>query len=69
MLEKILTFLTAENLSAGFVYVVGSIVGAYAARGYTPLQWGGAAMAVIGAILIAVMVRMWPVKQKAKAKV
>lgn len=67
MLDKILNVLTAERLSAVLVYVVGSIVGAYAARGLSPLQWGGAAVAVIGSILIAVIVRTWPVKAAAGA--
>ena len=67
MLDKSLAALTAERLSAVLVYVVSSIVGAYAARGLTPLQWGGAAVAVIGSILIAVIVRTWPAKPAAAA--
>jgi hypothetical protein len=65
MIAKIREFCTAERMSALLVSVVGSIVGAYAAEGWrhgaalwlTPLQWGGAAMAVLGSILVAVLVR------------
>jgi uncharacterized membrane protein YeaQ/YmgE (transglycosylase-associated protein family) len=66
-IAQVLAFLTAERMSAGLVYLVGSIVGCYAARGMNPLQWAGAVTAVIGAILVAVIVRTWPVKAKAKA--
>jgi zinc transporter ZupT len=62
--DKVIAFLNAERLSAALVYIVGSIVGAYAARGFTPLQWGGAALAVIGSILVAVIIRTWPEKAK-----
>jgi lipopolysaccharide export LptBFGC system permease protein LptF len=67
MLDATLKFLTPERLSAAFVYIVGSIVGAYAAQGLSPLQWVWAAVSILGAVSIAVMVRMWPVKAKAKA--
>jgi uncharacterized membrane protein YeaQ/YmgE (transglycosylase-associated protein family) len=65
ILTQALAFCTAERLSAGLVYLVGAIVGTFAARGFTPLQWAGAATAIIGAILVAVIVRTWPVKAKA----
>lgn len=69
MLERIIGVCTAERLSALLVYVVGAIVGSYAAKGMTAVQWGGSAMAVIGAILVAVIVRTWPDKKvDAKAK-
>jgi len=58
---------TSERLSALLVYLVGAIVGTYAAKGMTPLQWAGASMAVIGAILVAVMVRTWPKKAEVEA--
>ncbi|HYF23243.1 MAG TPA: hypothetical protein VD929_07585 [Caulobacteraceae bacterium] len=58
---------TSERLSAFLVYAVGAIVGTYAAKGMTPLQWAGASMAVIGAILVAVMVRTWPKKAEVEA--
>jgi uncharacterized membrane protein YeaQ/YmgE (transglycosylase-associated protein family) len=66
-IAQVLAFCTAERLSAGLVYLVGSIVGCYAAQGMNPLQWAGAVTAVIGSVLIAVIVRTWPAKAKAKA--
>jgi hypothetical protein len=76
MFAKVRGFLTAERLSALLVSGVGSLVGAYAADGWrhgtpwglTPLQWSGAAMAVIGSILVAVLVRVWPAKAPADSR-
>ncbi|MBC6981505.1 hypothetical protein [Caulobacter sp. 17J80-11] len=68
MLDRIIGVCTAERLSALLVYVVGAIVGSYAAKGMSPVQWGGSAMAVIGAILVAVIVRTWPAKKAETAK-
>ncbi len=63
MFDKVIGVATPERLSAALVYATGSILGAYAARGLTPLQWGGGAIAVIGSILVAVLVRTWPQKR------
>ncbi len=73
MFAKVREFCNAERLSALLVSIVGSMVGAYAADGWrhgeqlllSPLQWGGAAMAVSGSVLVAVLVRTWPVKAEA----
>jgi hypothetical protein len=70
MLAQVLAFCTAERMSVLLVSLVGSMVGAYAADGWrhgeqfllSPMQWGGAAMAISGSILVAVLVRTWPAK-------
>jgi hypothetical protein len=68
MLQQLFNIFTAERLSVALVYLMGSTVGAFAARGMSPVQWGGAMMAVLGAILVAVLVHTAPERDKAKAK-
>lgn len=68
MIRQALSYCTAERLSVALVYLMGSTMGAFAARGMSPLQWGGATMAVIGAIVVAVIVHTWPAKAKVKAQ-
>ena len=48
-----------EYGSAGLVFISGGLAGHYAAAGMTPLQWAGAATAVLGSVTIAVAVRVW----------
>lgn len=67
MFRQFLAVCTAERLSVALVYLMGSTMGAFAARGMTPMQWGGAIMSVLGAILVAVIVHTWPARAKAKA--
>jgi hypothetical protein len=62
MLQKSLSVLTPERLSAALVYVSGAVVGSYAAKGMEPVQWAGAAVAIAGAVAVAVMIRTWPSK-------
>ena len=59
----------AEWGSAGMVFVSGGMAGHYASLGMSPMQWAGAAVAVLGSVTVAVAVRVWqtPVKVKAKA--
>ena len=62
-ISKFLTqFFSAQFLSVALVIEVGFIVGAWAGRndGLTAHQWGGAAMAIIGAVLVAVLIHTWP---------
>jgi len=46
--------------SASLVIISGGLAGHYAAAGMTPVQWAGAAAAVLGSVTIAVAVRVWP---------
>ncbi len=46
--------------SASLVIICGGLTGHYAAIGMTPQQWAGAACAVLGAVAVAVFVRLWP---------
>ena len=55
----------AEWGSAIMVFASGALAGHYAAMGMTPVQWAGAAAAVLGSVTVAVVVRVWPVKAKA----
>lgn len=59
----------SEGGSAALVFLSGAMTGHYAAIGMTPIQWMGAAAAVLGSITVAVAVRLWPAETtKAKAK-
>lgn len=53
--------------SAGLVFLSGAMTGHYAAIGMNPVQWAGAAAAVLGSVTVAVAVRVWP-PQTAKAE-
>jgi hypothetical protein len=54
--------------TGALVVICGGLAGHYAAVGMTPLQWAGAACAVLGSVTVAVAVRVWPAEQKAKAQ-
>jgi hypothetical protein len=59
----------ADIGSAAMVFISGALTGHYAAMGMTPVQWAGAAAAVLGSVTVAVAVRVWPPKVKtAKAR-
>lgn len=52
----------AEWGSAIMVFASGALAGHYASIGMTPVQWAGAAAAVLGSVTVAVVVRVWPAK-------
>lgn len=52
----------AEWGSAILVFASGAMAGHYASLGMTPVQWAGAAAAVLGSVTVAVVVRIWPAK-------
>jgi hypothetical protein len=56
----------AEWGSALLVFASGGMAGHYASLGMTPVQWAGAAVAVLGSVTVAVAVRVWPTPVKAK---
>jgi len=59
----------AEWSSAAMVFISGGMAGHYASLGMTPMQWAGAAAAVLGSVTVAVAIRVWPAPVKvAKAK-
>jgi hypothetical protein len=58
----------AEWGSALLVFASGGMAGHYASLGMTPVQWAGAAAAVLGSVTVAVAVRVWPQPIKAKAE-
>ena len=57
----------AEWGSAAMVFISGGLAGHYASLGMSPLQWAGAAAAVLGSVSVAVAVRCWPAPVKAKS--
>ncbi len=56
---------TAEWGSAVLVFASGGMAGHYAALGMSPVQWAGAAAAVLGSVTLAVCIRIWPSPAKA----
>jgi hypothetical protein len=54
--------------SALLVFASGGMAGHYASLGMTPVQWAGAAAAVLGSVTVAVAVRVWPAQVKARAQ-
>ena len=50
----------AEWASAVLVVIASLIVGYEASLGMSPQQWAGGAIAILGSISVAVMVRVWP---------
>ncbi|CAN7400756.1 hypothetical protein LJR225_002537 [Phenylobacterium sp. LjRoot225] len=55
----------AEWGSAIMVFASGAMAGHYASLGMTPVQWAGAAAAVLGSVTVAVVIRIWPAKAPA----
>ncbi len=49
----------ADYASAGLVFGCSGLAGHYASLGMTPVQWAGAAVAVLGSVTVAVAVRVW----------
>jgi len=66
-MTSITTKEAAEWGSATLVLVSGGMAGHYASLGMTPLQWAGAAVAVLGSVSVAIAVRVWPTPEKAAA--
>jgi preprotein translocase subunit SecF len=66
--KQIIEIFTAERLATLLVTIVGAVVGAYAAKGMSPVQWAGAVIAVLSAIAVAVIVHRWPAKSRASAR-
>ena len=57
----------AEWGSAILVFTSGAMAGHFASVGMSPVQWAGAAAAVLGSVTVAVIVRVWPAKATVKA--
>jgi hypothetical protein len=67
LLKQLAEIFTAQRLAAMLVFTVGSVMGAFASHGLTPVQWAGAATAMLSAIAVAVIVHRWPAKARAPA--
>lgn len=70
MLKLVQSLFTARILSIALVVEVGFIVGIFVGRTETlaPLQWAGAATALVGSALLAAMVHAWPAAAARKAE-
>jgi hypothetical protein len=53
-----------NGATASLVIICGGLAGHYVALGMNPVQWAGAASAVLGSVTIAVFVRVWPPEAK-----
>jgi hypothetical protein len=49
-----------EWATAALVFIISMLMGTYAAQGMNQVQWAGAAVAVLGSVTLAVLVRVWP---------
>ena len=67
-MNNITTKEAAEWGSALLVFASGGAAGHYASLGMTPMQWVGAAVAVVGSVTVAVMIRVWPAPEKVRAE-
>jgi predicted amino acid dehydrogenase len=52
--------------SGALVAICGGLAGHYAALGMGPVQWAGAACAVLGSVTLAVAVRIWPAEARSR---
>lgn len=68
MLKLIASAETLEWATAALVFVISMFIGAYAAQGMNAVQWAGAAVAVLGSVTLAVLVRVWPAQAQAQVQ-
>jgi hypothetical protein len=69
MLKSLLTQKTAEWASAALVLATAGVVGHQAGLGMTLPQVMGGATAILGSVMAAVMVRLWPDDKKIPIRV
>lgn len=69
MLKSLLTQKTAEWATSALVLVSAGIAGHQAALGMTQTQLMGGATAILGSVMAAVMVRLWPDEKKIPIRV
>jgi hypothetical protein len=50
----------AQRGTTLLVILISGLAGQFAAHGMNTVQWLGAALAVLGSVTLAVMVRVWP---------
>jgi hypothetical protein len=60
MFKRLSTEEAARWGTAILVVVISGLAGQFAAQGMNAIQWLGAALAILGSITLAVMVRVWP---------
>jgi len=69
MLRKLFSQKTAEWGTTALVLASAGLAGHQAALGMTQAQFMGAATAILGSVMAAVMVRIWPMPEKAPVRV
>lgn len=69
MLNKLFSQKTAEWGTTGLVLVSAALAGHQAAFGMTQAQVMGAVTAILGSVMAAVMVRVWPQPEKAPVRI
>ena len=69
MLKTILNQKTAEWASSAVVLGAAGLVGHQAALGMSQAQFMGGATAILGSVMAAVMVRLWPEGKKIPIRV
>ncbi len=69
MLRTLFSQKTAEMGTTALVLVSAALAGHQAALGMNQAQVMGAATAILGSVMAAVMVRIWPMPEKAPVRV
>ena len=69
MLKSVFSQKTAEWGTSALVLASAGVAGHQAAFGMTPSQISGAATAILGSVMAAVMVRLWPEGKKIPIRV
>jgi hypothetical protein len=68
MFKRLRTQEAAQWASTILVVLISGLAGQFAAHGMNKVQWLGAALAVLGSITLAVMVRVWPAQAPADSR-
>ena len=59
----------AAQLAASVLVIIVSVMaGQFAAEGMNAVQWLGAALAVLGSITLAVLLRVWPAEAPQRSR-
>lgn len=69
MLKYVISQKSAELGSSALVLVSAGLAGHTAAHGMDQAQVMGAATAILGSVMAAVMVRLWPEPEKAPVRI
>lgn len=68
MFKRLRSEEAAHWATAILVVIVSGLAGQFAAQGMNTIQWLGAALAVLGSVSLAVMVRVWPARAESRSR-